>query len=322
MPACSSAIRFAAGLAAFGPAALSGETVAPVPLGQLQAHDPSTFLREGDRWWMFSTGRLLKHAWSADLRAWHPAGSVLEAPPPWAKAVAPGNERAHYWAPDVIRIGDRTLLFYSVSEFGRNTSAIALASIQGTAVEGAGWKDEGIVLQSGEGDPFNAIDPSLLLDDGRLWMAFGSFWKGLFLVELDPTNGRLLDASKAPIHLAYSREIEAPTLHRRGEYFYLFLNEGLCCRGVNSTYRILVGRSRTITGPYLDETGRDLREGGGTLVLGSEGRRIGPGHAGFLQDADGEWMSFHYYDGERNGTPTLGLVRIEWSSEGWPVVLP
>src|SRR6185436_18533297 len=108
---------------------------------------------------------------------------------------------------------------------------------------------------------------------------FGSFWDGIHLVGLDPSTGLRRDPKDNPVRLASAPEIEAPFLHQRDGYYYLFLNWGKCCRGVNSTYEIRVGRSRSVAGPYIDRSGTDLREAGGTLVLAGEDRWIGPGHA-------------------------------------------
>lgn len=305
--------------------ALAAGSLAAEPRSRLRVHDPSTLVRADGTWWVFSTGRLLQAARSTDLRQWEKLPSPLVAAPAWAREVAPGNKKDYYWAPEVIRRGDRWFLYYSVSEFGKNTSAIGLATATtlDPKAPGHGWTDQGIVIRSGAGDRFNAIDPSLLSDrDGRLWMAFGSFWDGLFVVELDPKTGLRL-APDSPLHrVASGREIEAATLYRRGDYYYLFFNDGLCCRGKDSTYRIRVGRSRTVTGPYLDDHGRDLVAGGGVPFLSTKDDFIGPGHAGLLADADGrEWVSVHFYDGARNGAPTLGLRRLGWTEDGWPLVI-
>lgn len=315
--------RVGAALAIFLP--LSGCGIAADQPRPLRVHDPATIMRADGAWWLFSTGHLLQAARSTDLHRWEKLPPPLAAPPAWARDVAPENKKDYYWAPEVIRRGDRHFLYYSVSEFGKNTSAIGLAtaSTPDPKAPGHGWTDRGIVIRSGPADRFNAIDPSLLADrDGRLWMAFGSFWDGLFLVELDPATG-LRIAPDSPLHrLAYSKEIEAATLYRRGDYYYLFFNDGLCCRGKDSTYRIRVGRSRAVTGPYLDDRGRDLVAGGGRPFLGTKGDFIGPGHAGLLTDTDGrEWVSVHFYDGARNGTPTLALRRLGWTEDGWPQVL-
>jgi arabinan endo-1,5-alpha-L-arabinosidase len=289
----------------------------------LRIHDPSTLVHAEGAWWVFGTGNLLLSARSTDLVRWQKRTPVLPAAPAWAAEVAPGNRKHHYWAPDLIRVGKRWFLYYSVSEFGKNSSAIALASspVLDPADPAARWTDHGIVLRSRPEDNFNAIDPSLLLtSDDRLWMAFGSFWGGLFLVELDPTSGKQLDPTADPLPIAWSPEIEAPTLYQRGAYTYLFINHGICCRGKDSTYRILVGRSRSVTGPYLDDQGRDLRDGGGRPLLGSEGNFIGPGHASVVHAKGKDFLAFHFYDGAANGAPTLGIRPLFWTEDGWPSV--
>lgn len=289
----------------------------------LKVHDPSTILRQDDTWWLYSTGIRVQVSKSKDLIHWERVRAALSEAPPWAEEVAPANKRHYYWAPDIIRLGERYLLYYSVSEFGKNTSAIGLAtatSLDPTS-PGGEWRDEGIVLRSRETDPYNAIDPSILhAADGRLWMAFGSFWSGLYLVELDPATGKRLTPDAPPIHLAYAKEIEAPTLYQRSGYTYLFVNHGLCCKGKDSTYRILVGRSKEVTGPYLDDQGRDLRDGAGRPFLASRGNFIGPGHPTILEGPEGPLVALHFYDGTQNGRSTLALRKLRWTEDGWPEI--
>jgi arabinan endo-1,5-alpha-L-arabinosidase len=288
----------------------------------LRIHDPSTIVREGDRFWTFSTGMGLKSFWSTNLLEWQSGPRVLPQMPPWVKQVV-ADQRGDYWAPDVIRVNDRWLLYYSVSRFGKNTSAIALVTTP-TLTPTAGkveWHDAGIVIQSERTNDFNTIDPAAFADrDGRLWLAFGSYWSGIKLVELDPQTGHRR-APNAPLGaLAAKAQIEAPFLYRHADRYYLFVNWGQCCQGTNSTYEIRVGRSDQVTGPYRDREDKDLRTGGGTLVLGSEGAFIGPGHASIVTVAGQEWFSFHYYDARNRGRPTLGLRKLTWDKEGWPEV--
>lgn len=276
-------------------------------------------------YWVFSTGAGVRSWHSRDRVVWQRGPDVFASAPAWHAVLVPEN-KGDLWAPDVVQVGDRHLLYYSVSVFGRNTSAIGLAVTR--SLEPAGpscrWTDAGVVVRSSRGDSFNAIDPSVLLDaEGRLWMAFGSFWKGIMLVQLDPATGLRLDPEEPPRALAYAPEIEAPTLHRRGGYYYLFVNHGLCCRGADSTYRILVGRSEAVAGPYRDRAGRDLLAGGGTPVLATEGSFIGPGHAGILSEGDRQWFSCHYYDGSHPRAPgTLDIRPLAWDDAGWPRVGP
>ncbi len=307
-----------------------------------RTHDPSTIVKDGGEYWYFSTGPGIVSRHSKDLATWTAGPPVFETPPAWAEEAVPGH-RGYFWAPEVIYRQGKYHLYYSISTFGKNRSVIALATTP-TLDPGSPkyhWTDEGPVIRSQPGDRYNAIDPAVLADtDNRLWMAFGSFWSGLKLVELDPASGKLKDpdarrtqrAPETSLHaLAQAPEIEAAGLTFHGGHYYLFVNHGLCCKGLNSTYEIRMGRSQTITGPYLDASGADLRNGGGTLLLGSQGRFHGPGHAGFLTRAEptplgfptpaGETlMSFHYYDANNRGQPALGLRRVTWTRDGWPSV--
>jgi arabinan endo-1,5-alpha-L-arabinosidase len=278
-------------------------------------------VRDGDRYWLFHTGRGVGSLFSDDLVTWERGPSLVERPPAWVQDVVP-RHRGDFWAPDVVRLSDRYCMYYSVSAFGKQTSAIGLASspVLDPQDPRYRWTDHGIVVRTDETSDHNAIDPSVLLTSGgELWLAYGSFWSGIKLVQLDPQTGLRVSADSPLYSLAHQEQIEAPGLYEHDGWFYLFVNWGWCCRGVNSTYNIRVGRSRAITGPYLDRDGRDLREGAGTLVLETEGDRIGPGHAGLLSLPDRWVLSYHYYDRASRGRPRLGLRTLRWNDR-WPEV--
>jgi arabinan endo-1,5-alpha-L-arabinosidase len=286
--------------------------------GSPRFHDPSTPIRQGDRWHVFATGNGIVTRTSADLKTWTEGEPVLKELPSWHREVVP-EHKGHLWAPDVIQRGERFLLYYSVSSWGKNASAIGLLS--SSTLEPGSWKDEGIVIRSTEKSNFNAIDPQLFADaDGSLWMVFGSFWSGIQLIELDPETGLQHPERKKVRQLAWHESIEAPALLFRDGYYHLFVNWGRCCRGLESTYEIRVGRSRKITGPYLDADGNELATGGGTLLMKSEGDRIGPGHPCFVEENGALRMFFHYYDKRRNGAPTIGDVPLGWTADGWPKI--
>jgi arabinan endo-1,5-alpha-L-arabinosidase len=274
---------------------------------------------------MFHTGRGVSSAWSSNLVDWNPGPRVFTNAPEWVAETVPENRRMHYWAPDIIRHNGRYLLYYSVSSFGKNTSAIALATNPTLDPDKPEyrWTDEGIVIQSSPQVDYNAIDPAVLQDaDGSLWMSFGSFWGGIKLIQLDPKTGKRV-APDSPVHaLARYESIEAPCIHRHGDHYYLYVNWGFCCRGTNSTYEIRFGRSDKITGPYLDMEGHDMLVSGGTRLLGTEGQMIGPGHAGIFGEGGTNWFTFHYYDGTRRGASTYALRPIRWAADGWPEVEP
>jgi arabinan endo-1,5-alpha-L-arabinosidase len=308
------------------PAADPAAAARLVQLGSrgVRCHDPSNIVKDKDEYTIYYTGRGMPSYRSKDLVRWEPGPRVFDAPPPWVAQAAPGNRGGmDFWAPEVIRLGDRYFLYYSASSFGKNSSAIGLTSSPtlDPADSKYHWTDEGIVIRSASSDTFNAIDPAVAQDaEGGLWMAFGSFWSGIKLIQLDPATGKRI-AADSPIHsLAHSASIEAPYIHRHGDDYYLFVNWGLCCRGVNSTYNMRVGRGRKITGPYFDKEGKDLLQGGGSPLLATEGPFIGPGHAGILKEGNEYWLSMHFYDGTRRGAGTLAIRHLHWAADGWPIV--
>jgi arabinan endo-1,5-alpha-L-arabinosidase len=292
-----------------------------------KVHDPSTIIGIDGVYRFFSTGPGITLMRENTEGRWRPEGRLFAegALPQWHDEVVSGN-RGYLWAPDVIRIGASHFVYYSVSAFGKNVSAIGLAVGRSLDPKSPDWKweDRGPVLKSRASDRFNAIDPAIFRDeaDGRLWMTFGSFWDGIFLVELDPKTGLRRESESPPLRLAGAPEIEAPFLHKHHGKYYLFVNWGKCCRGTNSTYEIRLGRSDQITGPFLDRSGKDLRGGGGTLLLAGVDEFIGPGHASFLHRNGQEWLAHHYYGKSLGGRSRLRLVRVNWDASGWPRVQP
>jgi arabinan endo-1,5-alpha-L-arabinosidase len=307
--------------------AMDHRGVRDVPYGSrgVRAHDPSTIIKCGNEFWVFYTGRGIPSYHSKDLLDWSPGPRVFTNAPAWTTNAVPGHRGNNFWAPDIISIGGRYLLYYAVSTFGKNVSAIGLATnpTLDTGSPQFQWSDCGLVVQSRDTDDFNAIDPAISQDaEGRLWLAFGSFWRGIKLVELDGRTGKRI-ADDSPIYsLAENNSIEASYIYRHEDYYYLFVNWGLCCRGTNSTYEIRVGRSGKITGPYFDAAGVNLLNEGGSEFLKSEGAFIGPGHAGIISEQGTNWFSCHFYDGARAGAPTLALLPLRWRTNGWPEIVP
>jgi arabinan endo-1,5-alpha-L-arabinosidase len=285
-------------------------------------HDPSTLVKCGEEYWFFTTGLGVSSWRSKDLVRWERGPRVFPTTPVWITNVV-ARQRGNFWAPDVIHHEGRYLLYFSVSQFGVNTSAIGLASNPTLDPADAKyrWTDHGIVIQSAKTNDFNAIDPHVIrTPGGELWLAFGSFWSGIKLIQLDSKTGQRL-ATNPPMHsLAYHKDIEAAAIHQHGGWFYLFVNWGNCCRGVNSTYEIRVGRSREITGPYVDREGRDLMKEGGTPLLATDGAFIGPGHAAIFEEGGQSWLSCHFYDGTRRGASTLAIRPLRWDKSGWPAL--
>ncbi|MEO6277300.1 arabinan endo-1,5-alpha-L-arabinosidase [Roseateles sp.] len=291
---------------------LAAPACAVEPAGDTGAHDP-TLLIQGDHWLVFTTGRGLQRLESTDAgKTWRRlAPAFTEIPAWWADAV-PEHKGLDVWAPKLFEHRGRTWALYSISTFGKNRSAIGLASSDKPDGE---WHDEGLVVQSTAADNFNAIDPDLFVDnDGKLWLSYGSFWGGIRLTELSAATLRPIGETR---FIARRKGgIEAPTIARHGDWVYLFASYDPCCKGVASTYNVRVGRARSVTGPYLDRDGKDMLDAGATPLLISGARWKGPGH----QDVVGDWLVHHAYDSERGGKPHLRFKRLSWTDDGWPVV--
>jgi arabinan endo-1,5-alpha-L-arabinosidase len=294
------------------------------PFGEAErrafVHDPSSIVECNGAYWCFSTGNFLASRYSTNLVDWQRGPAVFSQSPAWAKNAVAGN-RGHFWAPDLICMAGRYYLYYSVSTWGSTVSSIGLATNDSLdpADPRFRWADQGPVVTTSSQDNYNAIDPSVMLDrDGRLWMAFGSYWSGVKLIELNPQTGHRITTNSPLYSIAWNDSIEAACLVNEKEYYYLFVNWGQCCRGTNSTYQIRVGRSREVTGPYLDKAGRDLMLKGGSLFLGTKGKEIGPGHAALLRSRGKAYVSYHFYDGAQDGRPSLRIRSLEWNKAGWP----
>lgn len=289
----------------------------------VHVHDPSTIVKCGNEYWLFYTGRGIPSYHSTNLMTWIRGPSVFTAHPPWTTELVPGNHGIYFWAPEIIHLGDRYLLYYAVSTFGKNVSAIGLATNMtlDPADPKYQWHDCGPVIHSTATNDFNAIDPAIAQDtDGKLWMSFGSFWSGIKLIQLDPANGKRFSPDSPMYSLAHNDSIEASYIYRHDVFYYLFVNWGFCCRGVNSTYEIRMGRSREITGPYLDADGFDMLEDGGSSFLKTIGSFIGPGQVGIFSEGGTNWLSCHFYDGKFRGTSTLSILPLQWNTNGWPEI--
>ncbi len=296
--------------------------LAPFVIRNVTVHDPSTIVKCKDEFWVFYTGRGVPSWHSKDLVNWERGPAVFTNAPGWVAENVPANRRLDYWAPDVARVGDRYFLYYSASSFGKNTSGIGLAAnpTLDPADPAYHWTDEGLVIKSGPDDDFNTIDPAIFQDaNGSLWLSFGSFWSGIRMIGLDRDSGKRLTPDLPVLSLAHYDSIEASYLYQHGGWHYLFVDWGMCCRGANSTYNIRLGRSKQVTGPYLDKQGVNMLFGGGSLFLDTTGPLIGPGHAGIIVDNGTNWFSCHF---EANGTgrrgSVLAILPLHWNADGWP----
>jgi arabinan endo-1,5-alpha-L-arabinosidase len=302
-------------------------------------HDPS-IIKEGSTWYLFSTvtekaseGQLPIRC-SQDLHHWKRCGYVFNNIPNWIKKASP--ETKDLWVPDPSYFNGLYHLYYAYSVFGKNTSGIALVTNKtlDPASPDFKWVDEGVVLISRNEDDFNAIDPNISFDaEGHPWMSFGSFWGGIKMRRIDAKSGKLstedtklysLATRERPQHPESNppglpgdwQAVEAPVIVHHGDYYYLFVSFDLCCRGVKSNYRTMVGRSKEITGPYGDAEGKPMLNGGGTQLLAGNSRWAGPGGESVLQQPAGDIIVFHAYDG-KTGKPSLQISSLTWT-DGWP----
>ena len=289
--------------------------------GEILIHDPATVIAEAGRYYTYGTGSGLPILMSEDGWTWRRAGSLMSALPggkPGSEVLARGGDNT--WAPDVIHIGGKYFVYYSAPGT-QPKSAIGL--LVGKTLDPASpeykWEDGGPVVWSDGIEDCNAIDPGVLLDpDGRLWLSYGSYFGYIRLVELDPRTGQRRYPNRAPVNIAINSEASIP-IYRDG-WYYLLVTHGSCCAGANSTYNIRMGRSRKITGPYLDNMGIDMLEGGGKLFADSRGRHVGPGHFGLIDLGPGvQKFSLHYEaDLDRGGVSVLDIRPLLWR-DGWPV---
>ncbi|GIE99711.1 arabinan endo-1,5-alpha-L-arabinosidase [Paractinoplanes rishiriensis] len=289
---------------------------APIELdGVFLAHDPAIVKRPDKTYLVAYTGNNVALKKSKDRITYEEAGAAFPDGAPWTSKYTKGSPSL--WAPDLTYRDGKYWLFYSASTFGSNNSAIFLAT--STTGEPGSWKNLGLVLESQSSDNFNAIDPNLFVDGtGRWWLTFGSFWSGIQEVELDPKTGKRLDTTMRNIAGRGGGAIEAPFLFQHGTYYYLYVAFDKCCEGASSTYRVMVGRSTSPTGPFVDRKGTDMAAGGGTEILAGHGSIHGPGHPAVLADDDGDVLVYHYY--ADNNAAVMGINLLGYDAEGWPYV--
>lgn len=289
--------------------------------GDTGIHDPSTVIVHAGRYYTYGTGGLPALS-SDDGWTWQRQGPVIATLPdgkPGAATLARGGNNS--WAPDVIHVGDQYFMYYSApGTQPRSAIGLLVGRTLDPASPDYGWRDAGPVVWSDGVEDSNAIDPGVLLDptDGRLWLTYGSYFGFIRLVELDPKTGLRRYPDRPPLDVAINSEASIPIYH--DGWYYLLVTHGSCCQGANSTYNIRMGRSRKVTGPYLDNMGVDMIEGGGKLFAASRGRHIGPGHFGLLDLGGGvQKFSLHYEaDLDRGGISVLDIRPLLWR-DGWPV---
>ena len=270
-------------------------------------HDPSTIAECEGKYYTFGTGGgglISEDGWSWQSGAERPGGGA---------------------APDVMKIGDRYLCIYGATGGGLgggHNGRILTMWNKTLDPKSPDFKwTKAIEVASSDGmEDQDAIDPSLLLDPttGRLWCSYGTYFGTIRLIELDPKTGERV---RGNVEKDIAIDCEATDLLFRNGWYYLLGTHGTCCDGVNSTYNIVVGRSRSVEGPYIDNVGRDMFHGGGRMVIAAGNRKTGPGHFGrTIIDEGIEVMSCHFEaDFDRSGRSVLAVLPLLWKND-WPYV--
>jgi arabinan endo-1,5-alpha-L-arabinosidase len=283
-----------------------GPSSPPALDGEPYIHDPSTIMVCNGKFYTFGTGS--GGLVSEDGWTWH------------SGAVRPGGGLA----PDAIKIGDRYYVAYASKGGGMSGGHAGAINTMWTKTldpksSDFGFQDDSVVVTTDGVEDCDAIDPAFLLDptNGRLWLTYGTFFGYIRIIELDPKTGKRVPGNQ-PVNIAI--DMEATAMMYRDGWYYLLGTHGTCCDGANSTYNIRVGRSRKVTGPFLDNMGMDTLKGGGKLVVAASGRFVGPGHFGLLDLGDGvQKFSCHYEaDLDRSGRSVLDIRPLLWK-DGWPL---
>jgi arabinan endo-1,5-alpha-L-arabinosidase len=307
----------------------------------ISVHDP-VMIQEDGIYYLFCTGWGINVWSSTNMRNWKKELPVFEKVPFWTTKTVKDFE-GHIWAPDISFFNNKYYLFYSVSSFGKNTSCIGLATNQTLDSNSPcfKWVDQGKIIQSIPGvTNWNAIDPNLAIDnDETPYLVFGSFWDGIKLIKLTkdgtapaediskiPTIASRKKSSSFPNPPAIDNNpkdaggnaIEAPFIFKKNSYYYLFASIDYCCKGKQSTYKMIIGRSKQITGPYLDKKGKNMATGGGSVLLKGDKNWYGVGHCGTYTFNGSDYLIFHGYDAHDEGIPKLIIKNINWDKNKWP----
>lgn len=298
--------------------------------------DPS-IIRQGSTYYSFSTdvsgfassGSLPIHC-SQDKIIWTRCGSIFpQGIPAWITKRLPGV--IGLWAPDVSWFNGEYHIYYNASTlYSQRTLIGLLTNVTLDPTDPSyKWIDKGVVLQSKDGDDYNALDPNIFTDDdGQIWLSYGSYWSGIKQRQIDPETGMLLASNSTVYSLAFrpgipDDAIEAASLVHHGGYYYLFVSVDHCCAATTAqdNYKQAVGRSTSPHGPFLDRNGTPMMKGGGTILLKGNGTWNAPGGGtAYLDSASGDsLLIFHAQDLQQGGTPHVWLKNLSWQND-WPAL--
>jgi len=279
--------------------------------------DPTVIRAEDGYFYLYATEdiRNIPIYRSKDLVYWNFVNTVFV-----------GNTRPTFepngglWAPDINYINGKYVLYYAMSVWGGEyTCGIGVAVAN--SAEGP-FTDLGKLFRSNEIGVTNSIDPFYIEDNGRKYLFWGSF-HGIYYIELSDDGLYLKDPVLPQPQKVAGSAFEGTYIYKKDNYYYLFASVGSCCNGINSTYKLVVGRSTSLTGPYQDKNGNLMLNNGCSVVVGPNNRFVGNGHCSeIIQDDMGnDWIFFHGWDtfNPDNGRVLL-LSQIKWNDENWPYV--
>jgi len=273
------------------------------------SHDPSRVIQNTDgRYWVFTTGAGIwaMSSSSASFSDWRAENTVFPVGtwPSWINQYVSGFTGT-FWAPDVVKIGSTFYCYYSCAGQGA-PAAIGVATASNLS---GPWTDRGRIINGN-----NCIDPAILQDGSNMYMSYGNWQSGIDLIQLSTSTG--LRQGSSLWHLIPNQQVEGPYIIKNGSFYYLFFQRGLCCNGCSSTYYIQVGRSSSVTGPYVDKNGVNLSSGGGSTFLPNlSGYMRGPGHIGYGAGR----LTYHFYNQNASCAAQLVNTTLSWDASGWPV---
>ena len=285
------------------------------PVIDMSAPDPTVIRAEDGTFYLYATEdmRNIPIFHSANLVDWKLVGTAFtdNSRPKWLP-------KGGIWAPDIQRVGGKYHLYYAKSVWGGEWDAGIGVAVSNSPA--GPFVDRGCMFTSKQIGIQNCIDPFYIEDGGKKYLFFGSF-HGIYGVELTADGLHVKQGAK-PREVA-GTFMEATYIRRRGGYYYLFGSTGTCCEGARSTYRITIGRSKSLFGPYVDKSGRRLLDNHYNILLDKDDSVLGPGHnAGLITDDAGH--DYMFYHGFKASDPDAGRVvwlsRIVWA-DGWPSVM-
>jgi len=290
--------------------------------GDLRAHDP-VMIKQGDTYYIFSTGKGIPVKTSKDKITWKNSRRVFSDPlPSWFKMDVPEQDGS-LWAPDIHYRDGKFHLYYSVSAWMNFDSSIGYATNTTLNPNDPAykWVDEGQVIGvKNGGKGVNVIDPNIVVEkNGKVWLLYGSYKAGLRLVELDKKTGKLKSENPELTTITPSLG-EGSYIIKGPKYYYIFASRGICCKGIQSTYQVVMGRAKSIKGPYLNKRGESWLDNKYTVFLEGNNEEPGRGHNGLFTENDTTFVVHHAYTRSAEGASLLNIKPVYVDADGWPTV--